>query len=408
MNKLALGVDVASVERISALLERQPKFADRVFTQAEQEYCGHHPERWAARWAAKEAVRKLAGELGRPLPAMHDVEVSHGPGGAPVITVDGWDAAIAVSITHDAGLAMVTVAAFEPRRRPFIDPPPEFRLPERPETGNKGTFGRVVVIAGSVGLTGAAYFASHAAARSGAGLTTLLTPNGAYQILAAMSPDVMVHPLSDLDGALGNIDADDVRRHYLHNADAVVIGPGLGQGEATTSAFAALMDVIAAPTVVDADGLNIAATTQLVWKKYQQPIAITPHPGEMSRLCGTPVIEITANPDEVAASYARSHGVVVILKGSRTVIAAPDGRTYAHAHPQVALATGGTGDVLAGLIGGFAAQGMSMFDAAIAGVVVHSEAGADVADRVGKSGATASDLLSATPGAQQRLRQATL
>src|SRR5438309_264815 len=136
----AVGVDITSIERIGGLVERRPKFAERCFTAAERAECQGHPERWAARWAAKEAVRKLAGFNGLPLPAPLDIEIRKLDGGAPIARVRGWAAPVSISLTHDAGMAAAVAILPDRRVSPYFPPPPALKLPDRPHSANKGTF----------------------------------------------------------------------------------------------------------------------------------------------------------------------------------------------------------------------------------------------------------------------------
>jgi NAD(P)H-hydrate epimerase len=187
--------------------------------------------------------------------------------------------------------------------------------------------------------------------------------------------------------------------------NALIVGPGLGQSDDAVRLMMWSMKSAHVPTVMDADALNIAAARGMDWKTFSQPIVITPHPGEMSRLTGLRIAEIQQSRGKVAADYAQRHDVTVVLKDATTAIADPSGTVVEHHHPCVALATGGTGDVLSGLIGGFLAQGLAPLDAAYAGVVIHSEAGADVEARLGRAGAVASDVLAALPLAQEHQRR---
>jgi NAD(P)H-hydrate epimerase len=158
--------------------------------------------------------------------------------------------------------------------------------------------------------------------------------------------------------------------------------------------------------VVDADGLNIAAAQGVDWRRSGQPVVITPHPAEMARLAGSDTRAVQSRRLETASAYAASTGVVVVLKGAETVVAAPDGRVHVDRHRVVALATGGTGDVLAGLCGAMLAGHLEPFDAAVAAVTVHAEAGAAVQAERGRAGALAGDVLDRLPEAQERLRRA--
>lgn len=403
---MLVGIDVASIPRIEQALRRHPRFAARIFTAAEQRYCGAKAERWASRWAAKEAVRKLYGfARAYPLPLMRDVEVVRG-GGAPRVRVRGADTGIALSLTHDAGVAIAVVAAEAVQPEPVDASLHTIRLAPRPDDGHKGTFGRVVVVAGARGYTGAPHLAAYGAARGGAGLVTVCIPEAVYPIVAASCLEVMPAPLPDGGSGVLTTAALDAIRERLQGAAVLVVGPGLGRVVATEDALLELLRSLPCPAVVDADALNIAASRAFPWREAPQSVVLTPHPAEMARLCGRDTASVQRDRRDVAGAYAREHGVVVVLKGAETVIAAPDGRVHADTHRVVALATGGTGDVLAGLLGAMIAQGLEPFDAAAAAVTIHARAGLLVQARRGRAGGLASDLLDALPEAQERLRRA--
>ncbi|TMC49045.1 MAG: NAD(P)H-hydrate dehydratase [Chloroflexi bacterium] len=404
-----VGVDVASATRLAALLERRPRFAERVFTEAERHECAGRPERWASRWAAKEAVRKLFGAGGgAPLPAFRDIEVRSGPGGAPRVTVRGRQPpGVALSLTHEGDVAVaVAVGGTVPETSP--EPPPGLRLPDRPDDGHKGTFGTVVVLAGAHGYSGAAYLSAMGAARGGAGLVRLCVPQTLHPIVAVKCTEVMAHGLPDDDeaGVIGPHALEVLRRDHLPAADVLVVGPGLGRAGITERAVKTLLESLTCPTVVDADGLNIAAAHGVDWRRSGQPVVITPHPAEMARLAGSDTRAVQARRVQTASEYAASAGVVVVLKGAETVVAAPDGRVHVDGHRVVALATGGTGDVLAGLCGAMLAGHLEPFDAAVAAVTVHAEAGAAAQAERGRAGVLAGDVLDRLPEAQERLRRA--
>ena len=411
--RTAVGVDVATVSRIADVAVRRPRFLSRIYTERERARCAGHPERLATRWAAKEAVKKLLGSLGEyPLPTYRQIEVVNRRGGAPAVLVRGVDRGITLTLTHERDLAVaVAVLAEMPAAvaGPLSAPLPDgLVLPERPPDGHKGTFGTVVVVAGAYGFTGAAYLSSMGAARGGAGLIRVCVPQSVYPVLATKCVEVMAHPLPD--GGRGSIGMDslhELRREHLARASALVVGPGLGQAAATQEAVIALLGSLPCPAVVDADGLNIAASRRFDWRSCGAPVVLTPHPAEMARLAGMATGEVQADREGVARRYASANGVVVVLKGAHTVVAAPDGRVYVDAHDGVvALASGGTGDVLAGLVGALLGGGLSTFDAAVAGVAVHAEAGAAVQRERGRAGALAGDLLDALPAAQERVRRA--
>lgn len=412
--QVTVGVDVASVSRLAALVARHPRFLERCFTPAERRACVGRPDRLAARWAAKEAVRKLVAARGeRPLPPFRAIEIRGGSTAPPQVAVYGRLSSVSLSLSHDGDLAVAAAVALgEPEASPelvvppTLPPPAGLRLGDRPATAHKGTFGTVVVAAGARGFTGAAFLAAMGAARGGAGLVRVCVPEAIYPIVAARCAEVMAHPLPDDGlGVLVEAGVDRLISDHLPHADALVVGCGLGRAPRTETALARLLERLTGPTVVDADGLNIAAARGLPLAAAGHPVVVTPHPAEMARLCRTDTARVQADREGVARRFASEQGVVVVLKGSHTVVAAPDGRLFVDGHEVVALATGGTGDVLAGLCAALLAAGLEPFDAAVAAVTVHAEAGAIVQARRGRAGGLASDLLEALPAAQERLRR---
>jgi hydroxyethylthiazole kinase-like uncharacterized protein yjeF len=403
---IVVGVDVTVVDRIAAALERHPRFAQRIYTERERTYSGRKPERWASRWAAKEAVQKLCSSSGEAMPRYRDIEVVRRRGGPPRVYIRGEETPIALSLTHDGGLAIaVAVRDLEPHsRRATL--PDRLVLADRPDDGHKGTFGRVVVVAGSKSLTGAPRLAAMGAARGGAGLVEVCVPEAIHPIVAAGCLEVMPTPLADAGTGTLHPDAVPALRERLRGADALVIGPGLGRSPDTLSALLELLVALPCPAVIDADALNIAAAVGFDWKRTQQTVVLTPHPAEMGRLAAISTEDVQADRIGTAERFAQQHGVVVVLKGAETVIAASGHPTYVDHHRVVALATGGTGDVLAGVIGSMLAQGLEPRDGAVAGVTIHAEAGQVVQAQRGRAGALASDVIDALPAAQERLRRA--
>ena len=404
---MVVGVDVTVVDRIAAALARHPRFAQKIYTEGERRYSASKPERWASRWAAKEAVRKLCSSSGEAMPAYRDIEVVRRRGGPPRVHIRGEATPIALSLTHDGGLAIaVAVDRTGGRRREMPVPPGDLKLADRPDDGHKGTFGRVVVVAGSKGFTGAPRLAAMGAARGGAGLVEVCVPEAIHSIVAAGCLEVMPTPLPDAGTGTLHPGAVPAVRERLAGADAVVIGPGLGRAQETVTALLELLVGLPCPAVIDADALNIVAASGFDLRRSGGSCVVTPHPTEMARLAGTDTAAVQADRVGTAERYAEQHGVVVVLKGAETVIAARGHPAHIDTHRIVALATGGTGDVLAGLIGSMLAQGLSPRDAAVAGVTVHAQAGLMVQARRGRAGALASDLIDALPAAQELLRQA--
>ncbi len=301
-------------------------------------------------------------------------------------------------------------------------------LPARPADSHKGTFGKVMVVAGSLQYPGAAVLASAGAARIGAGLVTLATGRSTVAV-AGRAPEVTLQLLPEAEwGVLGEAAADELLK-ALDGYKALLVGPGLGREKATGEFLARLLGLDAPrqrghigfrigastekqdtrerpslpPTVLDADALNYLAQVEGWWERVPRgSLVLTPHPGEMKRLLGEG--ELPGDPIEAATSAAARWGQIVVLKGATTVIAEPDGRARINDGGNAALATAGTGDVLAGAIAGLIAQGLAPFDAATLGVYLHSAAGRIVRDELGDMGALASDLLVRLPLAIKQLK----
>ncbi|HOX37060.1 MAG TPA: NAD(P)H-hydrate dehydratase [Candidatus Brocadiia bacterium] len=280
------------------------------------------------------------------------------------------------------------------------------RLPDRSPDAHKGDFGRVLVIAGSVGFTGAAYLCAKAALRSGAGLVTLACPETVYPILAAKHACVMVRPVTATDkGTVGSAALRELSG-LCRASDAVAIGPGLGRHDETTMIVRELARSVAAPMVIDADGLNALAGDVAAIDNAAGPRILTPHPGEMARLLGqSGPGEIQKDRRGAAAEFLRRHPGVLVLKGQGTIVS--DGQQFfTNPTGNPGMATGGTGDVLAGCIAALAGQGMEPFDAARLGVFLHGLAGDLAADELGEDSLIATDLLDRLPGAFKRYRDA--
>jgi phosphopantethiene--protein transferase domain len=403
-----IGVDAVSVERIALAVSRSgPGFLNKVYTPAEQAYCAGNAERLAGRWAAKEAVIKCFDGTGICFPRRR-IEVLPGPNGAPRARLlgDHRGARVEVSITHHSRLAVATAHLEMPDVVDNLLPAPDaVLLPDRPHEAHKGTFGTAIVLAGSLGFTGAAYLASTAAARTGAGLVKLLVADTIYPILAAKCTEVMATPVPEVaPGAVGHAAYDSIMRQ-LAGAEVGVIGPGLGRDRSTWRLVLDLALHAPCPLVIDADGLNALADSPRSKGKLGSKRVLTPHPGELARLTGKTIETIAANRTASARKAAKEWGAVVVLKGAHTVVAHPDGRTSEDPHEVPALASGGTGDVLAGIIGGLIAQGSDAFAAAVTGVYVHGAAGRRISQRLGDSGLLASDLLLEIPVVMNVLRQ---
>ncbi len=255
---------------------------------------------------------------------------------------------------------------------------------------HKGDYGRVLLIAGSRGKTGAAHLAAVGALRSGAGLVTVATPAGCQAVIASMAPEYMTEPIEEATNGLSVADVD---RILEMGRDVVALGPGLGQGSDTRAFIKALVDRATMPLVIDADGLNaFGGEPDRLAGREGRDVIITPHPGEMGRLVGMSVDEVQGSRLEIARNFAVAHHVYVVLKGHRTLIATPDEKVFINPTGNPGMATGGTGDVLTGMIAAWLAQLLDAEAACKLAVYLHGMAG-DLAEAdEGEVAMTAADV----------------
>lgn len=278
-------------------------------------------------------------------------------------------------------------------------------LPQRPQNGHKGTFGHLLVVAGALGKSGAAALAAEAGMRAGAGLVTLAVPSGIHAVVAGKLTEVMTTPLTEVSGEI-SLQAMEELLELGDGKQALAIGPGLGQGSEVAALVRRLLKESPLPVVVDADGLNaLAGHLEVLDTRRDRLTVLTPHPGEMARLCGESVDAVQSGRFVVAREFARKYGVVLVLKGARTVTAFPDGRVRINASGHPGMASGGMGDLLTGVIGGLMAQGLSAESAAVLGVYLHGLAGDRLLTTRGDAGLLASDLLHELPIARLSLHK---
>lgn len=269
--------------------------------------------------------------------------------------------------------------------------------------GHKGTYGHLAVIAGSAGKSGAAVLAGQAALRLGAGLVTIGTAKSVLPAIGRGMRELMAEPLPET--ASGTISSEATARaeKILAGKDAVVLGPGLSTQESTAAFVLALLPRLQLPVVIDADGLNIIAGNLEVLRKLTSPAVLTPHPGEFARLVGLSVREVLARRLELAPAFARHWKVVLVLKGHRTLVAVPDGRTFVNPTGNPGMATGGAGDVLSGMIGSLIVQTKDIAAAARAAVYVHGLSGDLAAAKLSEKALIAGDLIRFLPAAVKSL-----
>ena len=276
-------------------------------------------------------------------------------------------------------------------------------LPDRPQDGHKGTFGSVLIIGGSIGMSGAVCLSSVSALRSGSGLVTAAVPRSVQMTVAAYEPCVMTIGLeTDSNGQLAPVSRERIEE-LLAGKDAVAIGPGLGLSAAATQLVSLVLEFCRVPLVLDADALNaVAMGGLLAERKKRSDCVITPHPGEFARLTGLPITEDEDTRIAMSADFAKTHELTVALKGPRTVVT--NGvRLFVNATGNSGMATAGSGDVLTGIVASLLGQKMTAFEAAALAVNAHGRAGNFAAFELGQRGMIASDLLTALPKAWEQM-----
>ena len=269
-------------------------------------------------------------------------------------------------------------------------------MPRSPDS-HKGTFGHALILGGSAGLTGAPVLAANGAYRSGAGLVTAGVPQGLNSILETKLTEAMTAPLGSDDETYFTGEMSDTAAKIAKDMNVAVLGPGMRKDESTREFLFDFLRKTQIPTVLDADALTMIAEDISILSEVKGNAILTPHPGEMARLTGLTTEDVQKDRLDVARRFAGEHGVIVVLKGNRTIIASPDGDVFINPTGSPAMATGGTGDVLSGMIGGFICQGWSTLESAIVAVFIHGLAGQMIEERKGQRGTLAQDMVDVLP-----------
>jgi ADP-dependent NAD(P)H-hydrate dehydratase / NAD(P)H-hydrate epimerase len=277
------------------------------------------------------------------------------------------------------------------------------RFKKRARDGHKGTYGHVFILAGSFGKTGAAILAGKAALRAGAGLVTVGTPLSCLPIVARSMMELMTEPLPETEAKTAAFEALPRLRELLPGKDVLLLGPGLSTHPSTAKLVRAILPEFPGPIVIDADGLNILAADPSILKTLPRPALLTPHPGEFARLTGLPNAKVLSDRLTLAPRFAEEHRVYMVLKGYRTIVATPEGRVYVNPTGNPGMATGGSGDVLSGLIASFIAQEKDVLGAVLAAVYIHGRSGDIAAGKLGERALIAGDLIRYLPAALKEM-----
>ena len=273
------------------------------------------------------------------------------------------------------------------------------KMPHRKADTHKGSFGHVFVLAGSLGLTGAAYLSSQAAIRSGSGLVTCGIPESLNAIMEIKLLEVMTLPLPETKDRSFACSALEKILKFSEQINCLALGPGISRNKETQRLSREVIKKINTPLVLDADGIIAIAEIPDILKKRKSPSVLTPHPGEMARLLGKATAYVQGNRVSVAQKFAKKYKSIVVLKGYRTVVTSPGGETYVNETGNSGMSTAGAGDVLTGMIASFIGQGMEPYSASVIGVYLHGKAGDLAARDIGQFGMIAGDILKKLPEA---------
>jgi len=275
----------------------------------------------------------------------------------------------------------------------------------RPRDSNKGMYGHVLVVGGSLGKTGAAVMAGFSALRTGAGLVTVASPRSVLPIIAGYHAELMTEPLSETEAGTISLEAFPQFEEIAEKKTVLAIGPGISRNPSTAEFVRAVVRKSQTSIVLDADGLNAFEGRANLLNGRDRTLILTPHPGEMARLTGLSIPAIQRDRVDVARSFAREHELILVLKGDRTIIANSDGECWVNTTGNPGMATGGTGDILTGIVAGMAAQHPKhAFQAVLTAVYMHGLAGDIACESTGEQSLVATDLIAALPEAFRRIR----
>ena len=274
---------------------------------------------------------------------------------------------------------------------------PKEQLTKRNPNSHKGSYGRVAIIAGSRGMTGAAYLASQSAIKTGSGLVYTLIPEYLETIMSIKLTEAIIKPINDKGKGHFVKESIEPIINELKAMDSIALGPGIGVDYDRIQLVSQIIKSIDIPMVIDADGINCLSKNIEILKQRNNPIIITPHPGEMSRLLNIDIEEIESKRQYYSKYLSDKFNVITVLKGNRTIVTALEGQPYINNTGNPGMATAGSGDVLTGIIASLLGQGLDPFHAAKLGVELHGLAGDIARDKLGEYGMIASDIMEAIP-----------
>ena len=418
------GIDIVEIDRICSAINNNKRFIERIFTRNEINYIeskNNNMNTIAGLFAAKEAVSKALGS-GISGFKWTDIEIYSEPSGKPSVRLLGKAKELAdkvnisnihISISHSKENAVALAAAEKDDRYiqkgnydipdmcedySIIDKEMVDRIiAKRERDTHKGTYGRVGIIGGSKGMTGAVALAVKACLRSGSGLVYSIVPESISHIIELSVTESISIPIKDEENGYFNISSTESLKEAINNKDCLVLGPGMGVDKERIELIKNILLYTDKPIVLDADGINCVSKDREALLSRKHPIIITPHPAELARLLKTSVEEIQSNRIEYCKHASRTYNAITVLKGLNTVISSPKGDVFINTTGNPGMATAGSGDVLSGMIGSFIGQKIAPLNATIAAVFLHGLSGDIGAKEKGEYGLIAGDIVENIP-----------
>ena len=406
------GVDIVKVSRIKDLVsKKQYSFLNKIFTEYEMDYIegkNNNVRTISGIFASKEAISKVLG-AGIGKVNWKDIEIFHSPKGKPIVRLyaEGLRLckklginSIHLSISHENEYAIAfAVGEGEKYKKPISIPDSvKGLLPKRDKDSHKGTFGRVGIMAGSTGMTGAAYLSTMAALRAGSGLVYSIAPKGIGEILSIKLIEAIIKPVEDDNTGCFTLNSFGEIKRIIEDLDVLAIGPGIGVDEQRMELVEKILLGYKKPVILDADGINCVSRGNLdIFLNRKGVTIITPHLGELSRLLKVDIKEIQKNPLKYSKYASNKYNIIVVLKGANTIVSNSNGETYINTSGNPGMATAGSGDVLTGIIASLVGQGVKPYEAAMLGVYFHGLAGDLAKSDKGEYGMIARDILDNIP-----------
>ena len=405
-----IGIDIIEVSRIENAIKKNSRFLTKTFSSKEIVYIESRKYNIftiAGLFACKESISKSLGTGIRGF-SWTDIEITHDDLGKPIVELkrnakkiaeDKKISNISVSISHikDQAISISIAEGYTYKERENQKTISEFQdtIINRNEDSHKGTYGRVGVIAGSKGMTGAPFLSSSSALRTGSGLVYTMVPKCISEIMQIKSVEAIVKPFEDNGDGFSKSSIKEIL-DYSKTLDVIALGPGLGIDQDRIELVSQILQKADCPIVLDADAINCIGENKEVLISRRQRTILTPHMGEFSRLIGVDIETIKSNREKYSMEFSKIYGVVLVLKGNKTIVCDGD-NIYINSTGNAGMATAGSGDVLTGMIASLIGQGIECFKAAKLGVYLHGLAGDIVKEEKGEYGMIASDIVSSIP-----------